>query len=793
MTENNDKIDQLLDKLNILLSKQDNFSKELGDLQEEIKAVISSKEKIDIEKAVDLNIEKIIKEKEDDANAEMVSPTIPKQKEKQKINQAHNSKATAAPKRKSNLEKFIGENLINKIGIIITVIGVAIGAKYSIEHQLISPLTRIILGYLMGLALMGFGIKLKKKYENYSAVLVSGSIAILYFITYSSYSFYDLIPQGMSFGLMVVFTVFAVVAAINYNKQIIAHIGLVGAYAVPFLLSDGSGKVAVLFSYMAIINIGILLIAFKKYWKALYYSSFSLTWIIFFTWFASNFKVAEHFQLALIFLCIFFAIFYAIFLAYKLIKKEKFEIRDIVLLLANSFIFYGLGYAILNAHPIGTQLLGLFTLGNALLHFIICTVIYRQKLADRNLFFLIAGLVLVFITISIPVQLDGGWVTLLWVLEAALLFWIGKTKQIPIYERLSYILMFLATFSLIQDWQSIYTHFDIILSTQKITPIFNINFLSSLLFIGAFGFINYLHQNKKYPSSFPPQNGFNTIVSLSIPSILIAVIYFSFRMEIDIYWNQLFLDSAIEVQRTEDNYRSSFNNYDYKHFQSIWIINYSLVFFSLLSFFNIKKIKNRSLGVINLGINFFLIFWLLTQGLYVLSELRDSYLNQNFVEYYHTGSFNFGIRYISFFITAIMLIAIFKYLQQGFMQPISTKLKIGFDYLLYGSILWIASSELISWLDVLKFSQSYKLGLSILWGIFALFLIGLGIWKKKKHLRVGAIVVFGITLLKLFLYDISHLNTISKTIVFVSLGILLLIISFLYNKYKSLIFEEDEN
>src|SRR5690606_33585531 len=162
------------------------------------------------------------------------------------------------PGGKSDIEKFIGENLINKIGIAITVIGVAIGAKYSIENDLISPLTRIILGYLAGLGLLGFGIKLKEKYESYSAVLVSGAMAILYFITFAAYSFYGLFPQGLAFGLMLLFTTFGVVAALNYDKQIIAHIGLVGAYAVPFLLSNDSGKATVLFGYMAIINIGIM-------------------------------------------------------------------------------------------------------------------------------------------------------------------------------------------------------------------------------------------------------------------------------------------------------------------------------------------------------------------------------------------------------------------------------------------------------------------------------------------------------------------------------------------------------
>src|SRR5690606_10266054 len=117
-------------------------------------------------------------------------------------NMAQIEKKLPVPKRTTGLklgtEKFIGENLINKIGIVITVIGVAIGAKYSIEHDLISPLTRIILGYLTGAGLLGFGIRLKQKYENYSAVLVSGAMAIFYFITFAAYSFYSLFPQGMA-------------------------------------------------------------------------------------------------------------------------------------------------------------------------------------------------------------------------------------------------------------------------------------------------------------------------------------------------------------------------------------------------------------------------------------------------------------------------------------------------------------------------------------------------------------------------------------------------------------------
>jgi hypothetical protein len=202
------------------------------------------------------------------------------------------------------------------------------------------------------------------------------------------------------------------------------------------------------------------------------------------------------------------------------------------------------------------------------------------------------------------------------------------------------------------------------------------------------------------------------------------------------------------------------------------------------------KIKSRSLGFINLGLITFTTLMFLTQGLYILSELRESYLDQTFSEYYHHGAFNIGIRYVSYAFVVIMLIACYKYLRQDFMR---WKFKIGFDFLLYTSILWIASSELINWMAIMDPTQTYKLGLSILWGVYSLYLISVGIWKRKMYLRIGAFSLFGVTLIKLFIYDISHLNTISKTIVFVSLGVLLLIISFLYNKYKHIISDESKN
>lgn len=788
MNNNQEKLNQLLTRLEYLEKKQVEFFKEVDNLKQEIKKIeLIGNEEI----ASSFPAETIVKSEvlsQQPPTLSVKGPVIEQERVSKPYAEPKNIKPslTTTLSSKSNIEKFIGENLISKIGIVITVIGVAIGAKYAIDHQIISPLARIILGYIFSLAMLGTGVYLKKNYLNFSAVLVSGALAIMYFITYASYSFYQLIPQVAAFAMMVVFTSFAVAASLNYNRQVIALIGLVGAYAVPFLLSDGSGRVAVLFTYTAIINIGILIIAFHKYWKPLYYSAFIFTWLIYASWFFFRFGAQKQIALAFSFLTVFFLIFYSIFLAFKVLQKEKLNVGDVLLVLSNSFIFYGFGYSLVNDIAGGEKLLGLFTLANAVIHFVVATLIYRKKLGDKQLLYFVSGLVLIFITIAIPVQLDGNWVTLLWVGEAALLFWIGRAYAIQVYEKIAYPLMILAFFSIIHDWAIVYDNYNPNYPETKVSFLLNIHFLSSVLFIMAFAFINYFNRKAQYSSAFT-NDTLKIMASFMIGAILVIVSYYSFRLEIANYWGQLFTDSSLVINNENQDYPSYYYNYSLRDFKVVWLVNYSLLFFALVSFINISKIKSQVLTYITLIINLLLVLVFLLSSLYYFSDLRETYINQTHVEYYNRGIMHIAIRYISLLFFGLLMIAFYKTIRANMVRE---NLNKPFILLTHLAILWVASSELLHWMDLEGSTQSYKLGLSILWGVYALLMVALGIWKKKSYLRVAAIVLFGGTLLKLFFYDIAHLDTIAKTIVFVSLGLLLLGISFLYNKYRHLISEE---
>jgi len=298
-------IEHLARKLNVLIGKQDVLSKEISEiksaldhLQEEGAASQVGEEVQEVSQPPVEKATEVEKTLEVEATAVKAGDTGKIQAESSAQTSVEHAKVSEAkPKSgitdiqagqkatrrwglpesvQSNLEDFIGTNLINKIGILILIIGISIGTKFAIDRDLISPLVRLILGYVLGAGLLFFAYRLKRNYHNFSAVLCSGAMAILYFMTFAGVVFLDLISITPAFIVMVVVTVFTVYQALAYDRQVIAILGLVGAYAIPFLIGDDPDAYVFLFSYIAIINAGILVIAIRKYWKLLFYTAFTL-------------------------------------------------------------------------------------------------------------------------------------------------------------------------------------------------------------------------------------------------------------------------------------------------------------------------------------------------------------------------------------------------------------------------------------------------------------------------------------------------------------------------------------
>jgi len=681
------------------------------------------------------------------------------------------------PKEAINWERFIGENLFSKIGIGIIIIGVFIGVKYSIEHNLISPAMRLVLSYLVGAGLFVAGAMLKKKYESFSAVLVSGAMTIFYFVTFIGYSVFNFFPQSLTFILMFLFTAFTVAASLNYNKVVIALIGLVGSYAVPFLLSDNSGRVSILFAYTAIINIGVLIISFYKQWRSLYLSAFVFTWLMLLSLSGNAYKY-EDFTPYFIFNLVTFLTFYIAFIFQKIHQEKELKEIDVVLFLSNSLLFFGMGvWYIYDYYTMENRtIMAMFTLANALLHFGVAYYFHVKKFPSQALKYLILVLALSFATLVIPIQFKGSWITVFWSAEAALLFWFGRHKNLLVYERISYAVMVLASISLLIDWVKAPNILDIVNPDKFIylTPFGNALFINTLLYSAAFGFMAYTHHLTQLANK-----EIYKILSIILNILCVASLYFIFFREISILCDVRALQ---QTPNLTNNYVAweALNN-----FKTIWRTVYSLLFVTIYTLLNIRVFKSKQLGEIQFGISTLLTFIFMTLGLYTFSELRESYLDNPQLSLWFLN-----VRYVGIVVFAIFCYT--SYLLSRFLN-LKEEMQKSLEFVLHLIILWVASSELLHWTELYRSASNYKLGLTILWGSYALFLVVLGIFKRKKHLRISGIVLIGFSILKLFLYDTTHLDALRKTIVFVILGFLVLVASFFYNKYTNKIEETDKS
>jgi uncharacterized membrane protein len=83
------------------------------------------------------------------------------------------------------------------------------------------------------------------------------------------------------------------------------------------------------------------------------------------------------------------------------------------------------------------------------------------------------------------------------------------------------------------------------------------------------------------------------------------------------------------------------------------------------------------------------------------------------------------------------------------------------------------------------------LTVTLLWLLTAVALFSWGVIKRSPPARMAAIILMGTTLLKLVAIDTLTFSTVQKVISYIVLGILLLVVSFLYQKYKGKIFGEE--
>ncbi|MGE5416119.1 MAG: DUF2339 domain-containing protein, partial [Acidobacteriota bacterium] len=378
-------------------------------------------------------------------------------------------------------ESFFGGKFLNRVGILIILLGVAFFLKLSIDNNWIGPTGRVILGYIAGVAMFFAGDRLMKRgYEYFSQGFTGGGLAVIYLATYFALHEYNMLSRGVAFGLMAATAAAAGLLAVRQNAYGVAFIATLGGFLTPVLVGSQHPNPVGLLSFVAILDLAVLFMAFYKNWRSLNYLALIATGILVTAYTLGEYPADSGFASVALyqsFYTLFLVIFGALPFVINVRQKIKSDGADICLIILNAAIFFGISLGNLPYDPPVTNWYGLLAILLAAGYLIGGVLVKRANEEDQLLFLTLLGTGLAFATVAIPLQLDGRWISMAWIVESVALVY-GGLRAKNVWVRVAGLsLLMISALWATMDVELYY----------RTTPIFNFYTASALLAIlGSF-------------------------------------------------------------------------------------------------------------------------------------------------------------------------------------------------------------------------------------------------------------------------------------------------------------------
>ncbi len=770
--EQKELLESLYDKLNQLSNEVSRLSKELKE-QKEDKSVNSifkeTPTKIIVEEKL---VIKTPLPPEPVETINIPTPVVDEYKEYIAAKTETKEKSTAyvppvfkEEKPERDIEKFIGENLANKIGIAVLVLGIAFFVKYAIDKDWVNETGRVIIGLVSGGILIGLAHYFRNSYRSFSSVLVGGGLSVFYFSIAFAFHQYHLIEQTTAFILMVIITGFAVVLSLYYNRQELAILATIGGFITPFLVSTGNENYVALFTYLCILNAGLIALSWFKKWPAINIISLFFTTIIFGGWLIKRTWIEDAalfpYKEALLFAILFYLLFVLMNIINSIRLKNKFTAFDFSILLSVNSLFYTAGFVILSYWSDGDYK-GLFTLMLGLFNLALTAIFYRQKNTDRNFIFLLAGLAITFISLTAPVQFRGNHIVLFWAAESVLLLVLYQRSKIVLLKKASLIVVSLMLITLVLTWVKFYFN-----STESLRIIINKEFITT--FVVSLALFIYQRLMKKEQEEFFIGNLTNKFIRQVSLIAAISILYLAGVLEIYYQFSRYYQSIAVHV---------------------VYLQLYTFLFTAVLFYF-IKKLSDFPILKI--------LFTTFCLALYLINVTPNYEVSFSLLTI-KGGGLLFAAHWIAAIILLWLLYDVIKFFfsrkeeaWKVYTSPFTWAAAVGIILLLsiemYHLNLWLNYKDQTDWLW--WENLYYKAGLSILWSSCSFALMWLGMKYSFRTLRLISLSLFTITLVKLFLYDIRNIPPGGKIAAFILLGVLLLVVSFMYQRLKKILIDNN--
>jgi len=641
----------------------------------------------------------------------------------------------------TNFEKYIGENLFGKIGILIFIIGIGFFVKYAIDQNWINETARTLMGYAVGAGMLVLAERLHKRYHTFSSLLAGGAFGIYYLITAIAFHYYALFSHTIAFVILCVTTIFMSAVSVLYDRKELAVTALVGGFIAPFIISTDSSSIISLQIYITILNIGMFCLAMYKKWAILPMVSFAFTYIILWGTTAlgsfSDSEAVTTYPTLFAFATLFYVIFLLpVVFILRTQYGENTRLGLLGIITANSFMYLIYGDFLLQHFEASSDTTAYLAFFIAAVNLAIHLYLRFRVEGQDTLRNLMLGLAVTFASMGIPILFSAANVLMVWAAESVLLLWLFTKEKNRIYELASAVLLLLTLGAL---------------AYYRTTDTFIHDTGDSLFFNGAF-----------FVTTF-----------VSIAYYVVAVIM-QFNKE-------LFSDTKRLIAYTPCN-------------AIAYALGFSILFLAFRDNFHFHLEQPISEYASLLTANIMLLGGaLILRKRFEISENKLAYEISLYLAgilfamtvWNYTAPEGLLLRWLM----ALVTIAYMAYCMRGQLLVTSNQRNLHIEYSIISTLMWLTLTRLLLiTFNEVNFSTAFSLSL----GIAAFILMCIGMRYHSKEIRIVSLAEFGIVIGKLILNDVWAMPALGKIIVFISLGAILLILSFLYQKLKDALFNEKE-
>lgn len=633
--------------------------------------------------------------------------------------------------------EFLKQNILTVIGIFTLVLGIGYFVKYAIDKNWIGETTRAGIGLCTGTAIILAGHFLRKNYTTFASIITGGGIAVLYFTTTIAFREYHLFTQNTAFIITSVITAISIILSYYYKSEVLIIFSLTGGFTAPLMISTGESNYLFLFTYLTLLNTGMLVTALLQQWKSVGWTALIFTSTYLFYWTANRPEL-----LSITFYLINYIIFY-VFALQDYFRKNELPVPDILMLaFINSTSIIGLTYLF---NKSGYEPVIMFPLIFALVNAILLFREYGKRNYETS-FSVFAGITVSLITIAVALQFKAHLITSVWAIEATLLLFIWKKTGHAIFKTCFRLLFPLVIFAQAITW------FDY-LNAKNLSIVFNPVFLTSLVTMVSIGINLYLLKKTNNEAEADTHTIFEDLITTAS----YAVIYTAILLEIIYHINSMPWAAITSTA-----------------------LLYSIFYIFILLLFR-KKLgipDHLQNGLIYL----FFILIMMNISVSTSSVVTDILSKQLHSSFYILHL----IQWMPFIYISLKIIP-----DTGFHQSKAFYWIISLAYIVSVScelhhLYVLAASHSLEESYALKkhFNMLY---LPIIWTILASILIYIGLRKNiQEYNRIGFALI-GLMVLKLYGYDVWQMDNISRISAFIVLGIILLLSSFTFQRLKNII------